>query len=282
VTEILRPSAAAALEEWARRVRENREQVDRFREVPDESDFYSSLAPMFQADPRRTDEPVLELLRGLAQPGERWLDIGAGAGRYALPIALRVGQVIALDASEGMLAALQASMAQHGVPNISTVHSRWPTAEPIPVDVALICHVGYDIESIGPFLAAMEASASRLCLAVLFERRPTAAYDALWPELHGEPRATLPALSEFLVLQAARERSFEVRLVERPPVSFAQAEQALQFARRQTWVQPGGQKDAQLQRLVAERLSERDGRFAFDWSSGRVALVSWAPDGGPR
>jgi hypothetical protein len=32
-----------------------------------------------------------------------------------------------------------------------------------------------------------------------------------------------------------------------------------------------------LQRLVAERLTERDGRFAFDWSPGRVGLVSWQP-----
>jgi SAM-dependent methyltransferase len=277
-SEILRPSAEAALEEWAARVRANREQVDRFREVPDAPDFYGSVAPMFQADPHRTDEPVLELLRELARPGETWLDIGAGAGRYALPLALRVGQVIALDASEGMLAALRSGMSEHGITNISTVHGRWPTAEPLEADVALICHVGYDIEQIGPFLAAMEASARRRCAAVLFERRPTTPYDALWPEVHGQPRATLPALREFLVLLLARGRVFEVGLVERPPMSYPAPEQALDFARRQTWVQPGGPKDVRLQRLVAERLTERDGRYAFDWSPGRVALVSWSPE----
>jgi SAM-dependent methyltransferase len=277
----LRPSAEAALAEWAARVRANREQVDRFREVPDAADFYGSVAPMFQADPRRTDEPVLGLLRDQARPGETWLDIGAGAGRYALPLALRVGQVIALDASEGMLAALRESMAQHGIANIRTVHSRWPTAEPLAADVTLICHVGYDIEQIGPFLDGMEAAARRMCAAVLFERRPTTPYDALWPEVHGQARATLPALSEFLVLLLARQRSFEVRLVERPPMSYPSADQALEFARRQTWVRPGGEKDAVLQRLVAERLTERDGRFAFDWSPGRVGLVTWSSGGAP-
>ena len=72
---------------WAARVRANREQVDRVREVPDGADFYAPVTGLFRADPRRTDEPALEVLRGLVRPGETWLDIGAGAGRYALPIA---------------------------------------------------------------------------------------------------------------------------------------------------------------------------------------------------
>ena len=45
---------------------------------------------MFISDPARTDDPVLEELLALTLPGETWLDIGAGAGRFALPIARRV------------------------------------------------------------------------------------------------------------------------------------------------------------------------------------------------
>ena len=277
MTEVLRPSAAAALSEWRGRVRANREQVDRFREVPDEADFYGSVAPMFRADPRRSDEPALELLRRIARPGEVWLDVGAGAGRYALPLALEVGEVIALDASEGMLEALRGSMAEFRISNVRTVHARWPTPSPIQADVSMICHVGYDVEDIGPFLDAMEASARRLCVAVLFERRPTTPYDALWPEIHGEVRATLPALRELLVLLLARGHTFELRLADRPPMTYDSPEAALNFARRQTWVRPGGEKDLRLQRLVEERLVERDGRFSFDWTPGQVGVVSWRP-----
>ena len=95
---------------WAARVVANREQVDRFREVPDGKDFYAPVTGLFRADPLRTDDSTLDVLRGHVRPGETWLDIGAGAGRFALPIAADLapsgGAVVALDPSVGMLGAL--------------------------------------------------------------------------------------------------------------------------------------------------------------------------------
>ena len=91
---------------WADRVRRDHEQVDRHREVPDGSDFYGPVTSLFRADPRRTDEPALDRLLALAEPADTWLDIGAGAGRYALPLALHVAEVVAIEPSAGMRAAL--------------------------------------------------------------------------------------------------------------------------------------------------------------------------------
>ena len=277
MSDPLRPDASAALAEWAQRVRENREQVDRVREDPERADHYAPIASRFRADPRREDEPALEHLRLLARPGERWLDVGAGGGRYALPLALVAGEVVALEPSAGMLDVLRASMAEYGIGNVTIHQSRWPMAEPVRVDVALIAHVGYDIEEIGPFLDAMEVSARRLCVAVLFWRRPTWAADELWPAVHGQDRATLPALPEFLGLQLARGRPFELRLVEQLPMTYESVEQALTFARMQTWVRPDGDKDRVLQALVAERVTERDGRYAFSWEPNPLGVVTWVP-----
>ena len=271
------PAAEVAAAIWAERVRANREQVDRFREVGDGADFYGSVATMFRDDPRRQHESALNVLRQVVGPDEVWLDIGAGAGRYALPIALLAREVIALDASPGMLEQLRIAMAEDGIQNIRTIEARWPVERPPEADVAFIAHVGYDIEAIGPFLDAMEGAARQRCVAMLFEPQPTRYYDELWPEVHGEARATLPALREFLTLLLARGRLFELRLAERLPHSFESREQALQFARRQTWVQPEGEKDRRLQALLERRLSERDGRFAFAWEPGAVGVVSWEP-----
>src|SRR4029079_10914614 len=110
---------------WAARVRENAAQVDRHREVPDGTDFYAPVTGLFRADPTRTDEPALTALLALVEPGETWLDLGAAAGRYALPIARALassgGRVIALDASGGMLDALRGIAAVHGIAHIEGV-----------------------------------------------------------------------------------------------------------------------------------------------------------------
>ncbi|HLZ71040.1 MAG TPA: hypothetical protein VKV26_14155 [Dehalococcoidia bacterium] len=273
----LRPTAAEAQAEWARRVRANGVQVDRFRQVGD-GDLYAPVASMFRADPRRTGEPALDLLRGLARPEDTWLDIGAGGGRYALPLALAAREVIAVEPSDGMIGVLREGMAEHGIANVRIERRRWPEgAAGLAADVALIAHVGYDVGPIGPFLDAMEAAARRLCVAVLLARPPSFALDALWPEVHGEPREALPALPEFLALLLARGRLFEVRLCERSPQSYASPEQVLALARRQTWVQPGSAADQRLQTLVAARTQQRDGRYALSWEPAAVAVVSWTP-----
>ncbi|HZQ34521.1 MAG TPA: class I SAM-dependent methyltransferase [Dehalococcoidia bacterium] len=273
---ILRPTAEAALAEWARRVQANAAQVDRVRQVGD-GDFYAPVASMFRADPHRTGEPALELLRDLARPDETWLDIGAGGGRYALPLALRVREVIAVEPSEGMIGVLREGMAEHGIANVRVEHRRWPEgAAGLAADVALIAHVGYDIAEIGPFLDAMEAAARRLCVAVLLARPPSFALDALWPAVHGEPREALPALPEFLALLLARDRLFEIRLCERRPQSYESPEQVLALARRQTWVQPGSEADRRLQTIVTEHMQEHDGRYALSWEPAAVAVVGWA------
>jgi hypothetical protein len=267
---------------WAHRVRANREQVERFREAPDGADFYAPVASMFRADPHRRDEPALEVLRFLVRPGETLVDIGAGGGRYALPLSLVAREVIALEPSEGMLAVLREGMTEHGITNVRAIQGRWPEIAAdldLTADVALIAHVGYDIEAICPFLDAMEAAARRLCVAVLLERQPTFTIDRLWPEVHGEERAALPSLPEFLVLLLARGRLFEVRLTERAPLSYPNHDEALALVRRQLWTRPGSARDLLARRLVGERMVERDGRYALSWEPLRIGVVSWVPPG---
>jgi SAM-dependent methyltransferase len=279
----LRPSLDAALAEWARRVRANREQVEQYQEQVDGPDRYAQVAHRFRADPRRTDEPSLERLLELVQPGEVWLDVGAGGGRYALPLALKAGEVIALDQSPGMLEVLREGMAEQGIANVRVVQSHWPPLDQVSgevaCDVAFISHVGYDIEEIGPFLDAMETSARRLCVAQLFWRQPTWVADGFWPEVHGVERERLPALPEFLTLMLARGRPFELRLAPRPlaQLSVESFEQALQFGRMQTWVRPGSEKDRKLEAVLRRTLTERDGRWALSWEQFPVGLVSWEP-----
>jgi SAM-dependent methyltransferase len=256
----------------------NNAQVERVREDAPRADHYAPLAHRFHVDPRRRGDAVLDALLELASPGETWLDIGSGPGRYALPLALKVGRVVALDPSPGMLDGLRQAMVDHGIVNVEPVDARWPsTAHPpgaFGADVALISHVGYDIAEIGPFLDAMDRAASRR-VAVLGWQRPTYHADSLWPAVHGEEREPLPALPEFVMLLLARGRRFGLRRVSIPPITYDSIERALTFGRIQTWVAPGGDKDARLKADLARRLIERDGKLAFDWTPLEVGVVAW-------
>jgi CTP:molybdopterin cytidylyltransferase MocA/SAM-dependent methyltransferase len=276
--DIDRPSDLAELA-WGERVKANREQVDRVREIPDGPDFYAPVTGLFRLDPGRTDDPVLDGLLDVAKPGETWLDIGAGAGRFALPLARAVGEVVAIEPSKGMLDVLREDMAAHKVTNVRPIEARWPMEDPPVGDVALIAHVGYDIEAIGPFVAAMDASAGRLCVAVLMERQPASLADPFWPIVHGEARVSLPALPEFVELLEATGRAPSVTTIEREPRRFATRDELVGFLRRQLWIADGGEKERRFTEAVDEIVVEgEDGGFGLvGQTASPIGIVTWVP-----
>ena len=96
---------------WAARVRANREQVDRVREVPDGADFYAPVTGSSGRIPRRTDEPALEIPAGARPAGRDVAGHRGGSGPVRPADRGRAGasggEVIAVDPSMGMLDALR-------------------------------------------------------------------------------------------------------------------------------------------------------------------------------
>ncbi len=87
-------------------------------------------APTRRGPTTRSSDALLRLVRS----GETWLDVGAGAGRFALPIARALdpsgGSVVALDASPSMLEGLREIAEDYAIENVRTVEARWPPADP--------------------------------------------------------------------------------------------------------------------------------------------------------
>jgi len=277
------PASADRLESaWAERVRENREQAEKYRETQ-APDFYAPVSSLFVADPRRTDEPALSVLLASANDEQVWLDIGAGAGRYALPLALVVREVIAVEPSAGMRGALRTGMGEHGISNVRVVAGSWPEAAErlgdLPAaDVSMIAHVGYDIEAIGPFLDAMEQATRDRCVAVLTDRSPASVADPFWPLVHGEERVPLPALPDLLEVLRTRGRETEVVRVERPPRTFDSVPALTAFVRRQLFIAEGGEKDLHFRAVLPDRIVNRDGGWTLaDPPAGSIGIVTWSP-----
>lgn len=269
---------AALAQAWGDAVRGNRAQAERLREAPDGGDHYAPIASVFRADPHRTDDATLDALRDIARPDDVWIDIGAGAGRFALALARSVCEVIAIEPSAGMREEFEAVRAQHGIENVRLLDQRWPTDDPPRGDVAMISHVGYDIEPIGEFLDTMERAAARECVAVLFESAPGGLFSELWPAVHGEPQIALPGLDALLALLEARGAAAVVQRSQQRSWSFESREDAEAAARRRLWIEPNSPKLPALRRSLDELLTEtEDGRLATPGAMTQ-GIVRWRTD----
>jgi SAM-dependent methyltransferase len=275
---LLRPSAIEAAEAWRQLVVAEREQVERLPNRPRPEDFYAPVASAFKADPHRADEPLLDVLRSLVQPDETWIDVGAGGGRYTLPIALLARRVYAIEPSAGMRTALAEAAAEYGIDNLEIIDERWPGESKAPVaDVAFISHVGYDIAEIGGFLDAMDAHASRLCVNVMLRDAPIGDWAPLWRAVHGDERHLLPAAGEMLTLLCARGKTPEAQFLDLPPRTYPDLEALHNSARLPLWVLPGSEQDARLEAAVKECAVEVEGGYALSRKPRRLGVITWRP-----
>jgi SAM-dependent methyltransferase len=278
---LLQPTPEQLGNAWRGMVQAEREQVERLREFRD-ADHYAPIASYFKDDPLRQGDAVLDALLAMTRPDASWLDIGAGGGRYALPLALHSRHVTAVEPSEAMRAVLSTGLSEHDIANVEIAPLRWPAeAGDLQADFSLAAHVGYDLLEINPFIDAMEAATRERCVWLLLDRAPSSGFTDLWRAVHGEPRTQLPALRELLHLLLARGALPDVRIFPRDVPTIA-ADDLRASARRRLWLTEGSPKDQRLQALLDDAL--RAGEQAADVSSG-IGLVSWTPvrpTGAPR
>src|ERR671925_1419232 len=99
--------------------------------------FGGPVAQRFRADPHRSLDANLQVVASYVQPDDVFIDVGGGAGRVGLPLALRCRQVINVDSSPGMLAEFAACTAQAGITHPPPVLADWLAAADISGDVSL-------------------------------------------------------------------------------------------------------------------------------------------------
>lgn len=267
---LLRPDPEELGQEWKRIVEEEFEQVESIREWQDE-DHYQPIAHHFADDPHRSDE-ILDRLRELSSPETTWLDVGAGGGRYALPLALVNKAVIAVEPSAGMRGVLAEQAQQHGITNLEIRDYRWPEgADQVNADISLNAHVGYDIRDINGFISGLERASNESCIALLMDRSPSGGFIRLWEKVHGFKRQHLPAMSEFVHLLLARGATPAIELFPRRFRAWEEHD-LRESARRRLWLVEGSEKDQKLQRLIDEELAA--GLDDYQQPS-LVAMIRW-------
>src|SRR5262245_37022129 len=151
-----------AAETYAARIDAVRAQRARLHGAPPPADAWAGpIARRFRADPHRPLDANLAVLASHIRPEDVFLDVGGGAGRIALPLALPCRAVTVADASSGMGAEFTAAAAEAGISNARFVHASWLEAAGLQGDVALTSNVTYFVREIVPFVKKLAAAARR-------------------------------------------------------------------------------------------------------------------------
>ena len=278
----LRPSADEAIAAYRAAVVANRAQVERLRDLvpPAGGDFWVDRAARFR--PGALDAEEMPALEAIALPDDVWMDIGAGGGRFALPVARLVAQVIAVEPSAAMRAVLAEAFASEARTNYEVLDLRWPPspseASQVPVvDVSLIANVLYDAADVDAFLAAAEAHTRRRCVVITSDRAPSTPDADIWQALYGEALCPLPALTDFVAVLGALGRRYDITTfpVRGPePVTL---DRALDEMRWRYWVAPGSDAEARLGELFHQHFGQPSGLIQLPPRRNYSAVVSWDP-----
>lgn len=106
-------------------------------------------------------ETILGVLAPLLAECETALDVGAGCGALALPLAERLRKVTALEPAPAMAGALRERARQRGLGNIEVIEALWGEVPVSPHDVVLCAHVGELLRRGSPFLDQVSSVARR-------------------------------------------------------------------------------------------------------------------------
>ena len=267
-----------ASEAWRIRVEsahaQSRRIMDESREM---GDIWRTLAPTFRADPLRTGDVSLNAISTFVDRDSTVLDVGGGAGRFAIALAFRSRSVTVVDPSKSMLKELHDATAEANRPNVQSVFSEWQDAVVEPSDIVLCSHVLYGIADVRTFIEKLSTHARRRVVMLSFVDSPQSKVAPLWEPVHGEPRITFPALTEIanVLWEMGIYPDIEM-LPPPPPRAFDTIEETLDEIRRMMFITDRSEASARLDSVVDEHLEQTE--LGFRLKEGRMTregVITW-------
>jgi FkbM family methyltransferase len=221
------------------------------------------------------DDPLLQFVLDRLESNETVLDIGAGTGRWSIPLAKICREVTALDAQPRMLEILRGNAAAENVTNIQTILGDWATAEVAPHDHVLSSHSAYQSPDIVGYARKMERLAHKACYLAIRVPRHDGIIGELSRRIHGTFHDSPNFIVGYNALLQAGITGHVVMEERGRPWRNETLEDALARAKRHLHLSTD-EHDGLILQLLEKRLILRDGQYGWpDWR--RSALIWWRP-----
>ena len=206
------------------------------------------------------------------------LDVGAGAGRIALPLALKTQHVVAVEPSSAMCKDLRELQDEYDIRNVDVVESTWEQADVEPADLAFAAHVIYTVKDIEGFLDKLTNHARKRAAVIVWIRAPLFYLSPIWRDVYDIERLNLPAFPE--LLEVLWEMGLEPQVELGPPQrqrGWPDKEAAFQMLRHRLFI--GDSQTDKLDRLrrsLDEHLVESENGWMVGEAPMRAPMaVHW-------
>jgi len=161
----------------------------RRRRRGDMTDFWDKRAKHYNDSIKRHNHADRIIAKLDIDPKYTILDIGAGPGTLAIPLAKMVRHVTAVDPSSGMLECLKENAVSEGLKNIACINKKWEDVEVgtdiVEHDIVLASH-SITMLDIKEALSKMNEVAKQYVYIFTFAGTRMWDYNTLWPKIYGE------------------------------------------------------------------------------------------------
>ena len=232
--------------------------------------FWDKRARTFAAATSGRRDGLLEVLEPWLQPHRTLTDVGAGAGRYAAPLADRLDWVTAVEPSQGMRDLIPEK------DNMTVIATDWEHAEPAPADLVICCHVLYGVMDAPAFIAKLEAAATERVFVELRYGQLQTATDPIWELMTGTPRARQPEFADLWNLLLRMGIEADVTALEYEGFEswrdVAAFEEEYRPALADQW------DEAKAEAWLAENASrDSDGKLVYRRGRRSAGVAHWRP-----
>jgi hypothetical protein len=247
--------------------------------------------PVVQADPLRPLGPNLAVIASYIEPDDVIIDVGGGAGRISLPLALRCREVINVEPSLTMRMGFRRNAAGAGISNARIIEGEWPSVDAPAGSVALVNHVTYLTREIVPFIKKLEQAGRRRILITVNSVPPPSFQRVLYQLVHGEAEQVVPGHVELINVIWELGILPDIRVSPLPSVPLAPApsrEAAIAGAiarfpgEQWSWWDLGSELELRLRSILEARFDELftagpEGFIPRYITPGREVLITWQP-----